>query len=273
MIQSFAARGPARRASASWALLLALAWLRPRRRRHPRAGWPVRRSARPSSLTRHPGPARRGRRQPVRRHGAVRGPERAAVGRPGDLLHDRRRGRAASRTSGSFADRRPRARAPASIVRTDGNGVAQVVYQAPPRTDATANQTMLIAARPVGDRRQRGASTARCASSCGPRSRGCSRRTRTNAGPPAPCDPLRRVEPAPDGFRAERADPVPDARPSTSDGTIVRYEWNFGDGTRGRTRPDSDHVYRLAGHLHGHPRRDGRRRRPERLRRSRHRRP
>ena len=36
-------------------------------------------------------------------------------------------------------------------VRTDGNGVARVVYQAPPRTDATANQTVLIAARPIGD--------------------------------------------------------------------------------------------------------------------------
>ena len=36
-------------------------------------------------------------------------------------------------------------------VRTDGNGVARVVYQAPPRTDATADQTVLIAARPIGE--------------------------------------------------------------------------------------------------------------------------
>jgi len=35
-------------------------------------------------------------------------------------------------------------------VRTDGNGVARVVYQAPPRTDSTADQTVLIAARPIG---------------------------------------------------------------------------------------------------------------------------
>jgi PKD domain-containing protein len=35
-------------------------------------------------------------------------------------------------------------------VRTDGQGVARVVYQAPPRTDATANQTVVIAARPIG---------------------------------------------------------------------------------------------------------------------------
>ncbi len=36
-------------------------------------------------------------------------------------------------------------------VRTDGQGIARIVYQAPPRTDATADQTVLIAARPIGD--------------------------------------------------------------------------------------------------------------------------
>src|SRR3990172_7537383 len=34
---------------------------------------------------------------------------------------------------------------------TDSAGVAQVVYEAPPRTDATANQSVLVAVRPVGD--------------------------------------------------------------------------------------------------------------------------
>ena len=34
---------------------------------------------------------------------------------------------------------------------TDGGGVARVTYQVPPRTDATADQTVLIAARPIGD--------------------------------------------------------------------------------------------------------------------------
>jgi hypothetical protein len=37
-----------------------------------------------------------------------------------------------------------------AIVRTNGNGVAQIIYLAPPRTDATANQSVLITARPVG---------------------------------------------------------------------------------------------------------------------------
>ncbi len=39
----------------------------------------------------------------------------------------------------------------AVTVRTNGEGIARVVYQAPPRTDATADQTVLIAARPIGD--------------------------------------------------------------------------------------------------------------------------
>jgi hypothetical protein len=36
-------------------------------------------------------------------------------------------------------------------VRTNTQGVAAVVYQAPARTDATANQTILVSARPVGN--------------------------------------------------------------------------------------------------------------------------
>jgi PKD domain-containing protein len=35
-------------------------------------------------------------------------------------------------------------------VRTNAQGVAAVVYEAPARTDATANQTVLVSARPVG---------------------------------------------------------------------------------------------------------------------------
>jgi hypothetical protein len=35
-------------------------------------------------------------------------------------------------------------------VRTNAQGIAAVVYEAPARTDATANQTVLVSARPVG---------------------------------------------------------------------------------------------------------------------------
>lgn len=38
-----------------------------------------------------------------------------------------------------------------ATVRTDANGVASIVYTAPARTDATANQTVLITARPVSN--------------------------------------------------------------------------------------------------------------------------
>ena len=37
-----------------------------------------------------------------------------------------------------------------ATVRTNGQGLAQLIYRAPPRTDATANQSILVAARPVG---------------------------------------------------------------------------------------------------------------------------
>jgi PKD domain len=38
-----------------------------------------------------------------------------------------------------------------ATVRTNAQGVAQVVYEAPARTDATANMTVLVNARPVGN--------------------------------------------------------------------------------------------------------------------------
>src|ERR1051325_6007003 len=37
-----------------------------------------------------------------------------------------------------------------ATVRTNSQGIAQVLYEAPPRTDATANQTVLVTARLVG---------------------------------------------------------------------------------------------------------------------------
>jgi hypothetical protein len=36
-----------------------------------------------------------------------------------------------------------------AIIRTNGSGLAQLIYLAPPRTDATGNQSVLITARPV----------------------------------------------------------------------------------------------------------------------------
>jgi hypothetical protein len=123
------------------------------------------------------------------------------------------------------------------IVRTNAQGIAQVVYEAPARTDATANQTVLVTARPVGE----DASAAFYRSvrielrSAEPR---LFPQNPNNADPD--CD---FTVQAPTGFRANQAILFQ----STSfdpDGTIVRYFWDFGNGTR-TDAPDGAAVYRV----------------------------
>jgi hypothetical protein len=123
------------------------------------------------------------------------------------------------------------------IVRTNAQGVAQVVYEAPVRTDATANQTVLVTARPVGE----DASAAFYRSV----------RIELRSAEPRlfPQNP-NNVEPvcnfaveAPNGFRVNQTILFQ----STSfdpDGTIVRYFWDFGNGTRSDA-PDGAAVYRF----------------------------
>lgn len=134
---------------------------------------------------------------------------------------------------------------------TDGSGVAQVVYEAPSRTDATAHQSVLIAARPIGD--DFGGQIYRTV------------RIELRSAEPrlfpqrpicgvvgAPAAPACNAPPvcsfavqAPSGFRpnvgilfqSTSADP---------DGTIVRYAWDFGNGRRA-DNPDVSTVYFSAG--------------------------
>jgi hypothetical protein len=122
-------------------------------------------------------------------------------------------------------------------VGTDGTGAASVTYRSPARTDATANQKVLIAARLVGTD-----------------AAGVTYRTVTIE--------LRSVEP-----RLFPQDPDNDAPEcsfaietpsgvgaqvlvqSTSfdpDGTIVRYFWSFGNG-RTAVTPDANAVYTSPG--------------------------
>ena len=136
---------------------------------------------------------------------------------------------------------------------TDGAGVARVVYQVPVRTDATADQTVLIAARPVSD----DASTAiyrtvrielRSAeprlfpqiATCGT----------TGALPPPNCNvppTCGIVTETPNGTRPNVAI-LFQTRSFDPDGTIVRYEWFCGSGDGGPNyRPDIACVYRTAG--------------------------
>ena len=126
-----------------------------------------------------------------------------------------------------------------AIVRTNGQGLAQLVYRAPPRTDATANQTVLIAARPVGtDANGALYRTVRLElRSAEPRLF-----PEVPGNLPPNCSFVVEMGTGRAGsailFQSTDSDP---------DGTIVRYEWFFGDGTAVDYHPDTAHVFRFPG--------------------------
>ena len=129
----------------------------------------------------------------------------------------------------------------AVTVNTDSGGFARVVYQVPPRTDATADQTVLIAARPIGD--DANAAIYRTV-------RLELRSAEPRMFPPAPGNAAPvcglSVE-APSGFRTN----VAILFTTTSrdpDGVIIRYEWFCGSGNGGPIHsPDVACVYRTPG--------------------------
>jgi hypothetical protein len=157
-------------------------------------------------------------------------------------------------------------------VPTDSQGIARVVYQVPPRTDATADQTILIAARPIGD--DAAAAIYRTVRlelrSAEPRlfppnpdnnSPQCSfvvevpRGSCVQPTPPTPI-PGASPTPTPPPTQPFPGDPICEVgvnRPvlvQTSsfdpDGRIVRYLWNFGNGRVADT-PDSITSYSQPG--------------------------
>lgn len=162
-------------------------------------------------------------------------------------------------------------------VRTDAQGVARVVYQAPPRTDATADQTILIAARPIGD--DASAAVYRTVrielrsaeprlfppnpNNTAPTCRFVIEIPRGSCGVlPSPSP----TPPAPSPAPSATPTPAPSAAPGTGgscpvrtnqsvlvqttsfdpDGVIVRYLWNFGNG-RSSDAPDAATSYSRPG--------------------------
>lgn len=125
---------------------------------------------------------------------------------------------------------------------TNSSGVAQVVYEAPARTDATANQSVLIAVRPVGDDfNGQVYRTVRIElRSAEPR---LFPQVPGNLAPT--CSFV--VEPGAGPYRTNQAVLFQSTSADTDGGTIVRYQWYFGDGTTGDDKPDVAHVYRFAG--------------------------
>ena len=124
-------------------------------------------------------------------------------------------------------------------VRTNAQGVAQAVYEAPARTDATGNQTVLINARPIGtDYAGAIYRTVRLElRSAEPRLFP----QNPNNDPPS-CN---FAVQAPSGFRTN-VSILFQSTSSDPDGTIVRYEWDFGNGTRS-DHSDVNASYRLPG--------------------------
>ena len=174
---------------------------------------------------------------------------------------------------GSFAS--PEGPAFALSARTDGNGIARVVYTAPPRTDATADQTVLIAARPIGTNAQ-GAMYRTVRIELKSAESRLFPPTPGNA-PPAcnfvieiPRGSLCNIPPTPTPAPTATPSGTPSTAPTTppsatpvsgvcrnapillqttsfdSDGVIVRYLWNFGNG-RTSDAPDGVASYATAG--------------------------
>lgn len=127
-----------------------------------------------------------------------------------------------------------------ATVRTNAQGVAQVLYEAPPRNDATANQTVLVKARLVGNDvngelyhlvriELRSAEPRIFPPTPGNAAPTCSFLTEPAAGPFFVNQVI--------GFHSTSFD---------SDGVVIRYEWDFGDNTTA-DKPDVAKVYRAAG--------------------------
>jgi hypothetical protein len=161
----------------------------------------------------------------------------------------------------------------AASVRTDGSGIARIVYQAPPRTDATADQTVLIAARPIGtdataaiyrtvrielrsaEPRQFPPNPNNAAPACSfvievPRGSVCALPPATPTPTPtgSPSVPPTTTPPSTTPLQGVcRNAPVLFQTTSfDSDGVIIRYLWNFGNG-RTSDAPDGVAAYSAAG--------------------------
>jgi hypothetical protein len=127
------------------------------------------------------------------------------------------------------------------VLVTGSNGIAQAAYESPVRTDFTANGSILIQARPIGD--DFGGAVYKTV------------RIELRSAEPRlfPQEPDGNslptcgftIEPSAGPFRVNRAI-LFQSTASDTDGRILRYEWFFGDGTT-EDSPDTAKVYRFPG--------------------------
>ena len=125
---------------------------------------------------------------------------------------------------------------------TDANGIATVIYTAPVRTDATANQTVTIHGRVISNDANGDESQYVRIQLISPSPRLF---PQVPGNAPPNCNFLWE---APNGFRAPAA-VLFQTTSSDDDGTIVRYEWVFSDDAAGRPEysPDTGHIFRTPG--------------------------
>lgn len=127
------------------------------------------------------------------------------------------------------------------VLTTGANGIAQASYEAPPRTDATANTSILVQARPIGDdfegqvyrtvRIELRSAEPRLFPQIPPE------------GDTVNCGFI--VEPAVGPYKVNTVISF-QSTASSPFGVIVRYEWFFGDGTRD-DKPNIAKVFRFPG--------------------------
>lgn len=128
---------------------------------------------------------------------------------------------------------------------TNGSGVAQVLFSAPARTDILSATTVVIAARPSGtDANAAIYRTVRV--EVVPAEPRLFPPNPANAGPTCSFTMQPSLGPNPDGSYPRGFQILFQSTSSDPDGRIVRYEWDFGDGT-GDLKPDVNHAYGPAG--------------------------
>jgi PKD domain-containing protein len=125
------------------------------------------------------------------------------------------------------------------VLTTGANGIAQASYEAPPRTDMTANASVIVQARPIdNDAQGQIYRTVRIEL----------RSAEPRLFPQVPgntisCNFL--VEPGAGPYRVNTVISL-QSLASSPNGPIVRYEWFFGDGTRD-DKPNIAKVFRFPG--------------------------
>lgn len=152
---------------------------------------------------------------------------------------------------GSFADVGTLSETTAT---SNSSGIAQVIYRSPARTDNTARRLVEVAARPVtGDARGQIYRTVTIElRSAEPRLFPPNPFNCVGVPPPNPgtsgCPFASFVVEGPFGRQFLFQSTSTDSPDSTGRiGIIVRYEWDFGDGSQGEDRPDVSHTYHVPG--------------------------